>query len=299
MPELPEVETIRRGLEPQLVGERVAEVEIGDRKVFQFDAGRLFEELPGRTFLSASRRGKFLIFELTGGWLVVHLGMTGQLTIRRPDRNDGRFHRHPATGLQRSAQHAPDRHTHLIVYFESGKALQYRDIRKFGKIHWRGLEGVQDLLARLGPEPFGEAYTEETFVAALKGRKLRVKSLLLNQQFVAGIGNIYADEALFESGIHPLRTVRSLRRYEKLALFEAIPKVLEKGIEYGGTTLRDYLDSDGQEGSNQDELNVYGRTDRSCRRCGETISKIVVSQRGTHFCPKCQPRRGRKRATGG
>jgi formamidopyrimidine-DNA glycosylase len=299
MPELPEVETIRRGLEPTAVGQTVVDVTAEECKIFKVNPAQLLENLPGQRINELDRRGKFLIVYLDRHYLLFHFGMTGQLTFRHPDRPDSEgFHRHPVTGLQRTFQHAPDRHTHLQIHLEGGGALLFRDIRKFGKVFLfeKGKNVLRDFFRRLGLEPFSSSYNLPAFLEGFQNRKLRIKSLLLDQRFVAGIGNIYADEALFQAGIHPARTVRSLRLWEKESLFEAISQVLKEGIEHGGTSLRDYVQSDGEMGSHQENLRVYGQAGEPCYRCETRIQKIVMSQRGTHFCSTCQPRSGHRRA---
>ena len=298
MPELPEVETIRRGLEPYAVGQTVVDVTAADCKVFKVQPARLLEDLPGQRIHELDRRGKFLIAGLDRHYLLFHFGMTGQLTFRHPDRPDSEgFHRHPVTGLQRTLQHAPDRHTHLQIHLEEGGTLLFRDIRKFGKVFLfeKGKNVLPEFFGGLGLEPFTSSYNLPAFLEGFRNRKLRIKSLLLDQRFVAGIGNIYADEALFQAGVHPARTVRSLRRWEKESLFEAIPAVLQEGIEHGGTSLRDYVQSDGERGSHQENLKVYGQKGEPCYQCETAIQKIVMSQRGTHFCSTCQPRSGGSR----
>lgn len=293
MPELPEVETIRRGLLPKIKGQRIEAIAADGSKVFQMASQVVGQQLPGQTIRDLQRRAKYLIFELDRHRLVVHLGMTGQLTLRNPRAKDAdRFLRHPGTGLQRARQHAPDQHTHLQIHLEDGKSVLFRDVRKFGKIYLfeNAEEGITTLFSRLGPEPFSEGYTLKQFLEKMGTRKLPVKSLLLDQRFVAGVGNIYADEALFEAGVHPARRVRYLRKYEKVRLFEAVPLVLRKGIQSGGTTISDFIDSDGATGGFQEELNVYGREGQRCYRCDSLILKTKVAQRGTHFCPVCQKR---------
>ncbi|MFQ5928116.1 MAG: bifunctional DNA-formamidopyrimidine glycosylase/DNA-(apurinic or apyrimidinic site) lyase [Acidobacteriota bacterium] len=294
MPELPEVETIRRGLEPYVIGHPVHDVLVGDPKILQLEAHRLRDKIRGQSIRSLGRRGKFLIFELDGHYLIFHFGMTGQLTFRDPGRSDAnRFTRHRVTGLERARQHVPDRHTHLQIHFEQGGAILFRDIRKFGKVFLieKGKHRLSVFFSGLGLEPFTPDYNIQAFLERFRNRKLRLKSLLLDQRFVAGIGNIYADEALFEAGLQPARTVPSLRRFEKVKLFEAIPLVLKRGIDYGGTSFRDYVNSNGEPGTHQEKLMVYGRQGEPCYRCETIIEKIVISQRGTHFCPTCQPRR--------
>lgn len=301
MPELPEVETIRRGLADPLRGARITAVHLTPARVFQIDPSRFARRVRGQCVKELSRRGKFLVLELERDWCIFHLGMTGQLTLREPGRPDSKhFLRHPVTGLQRARQHAPDRHTHLELCFQDGRVLMFRDVRKFGRVFLlpKQDEALSRFFQKLGLEPFGKDYRLERFLEGMKPRRLAIKSLLLNQGFVAGIGNIYADEALFESGIHPARRVHHLRRFEKERLFHAIPQVLERGIRYGGTSLRDYIQSDGALGNHQEELRVYGRAGQPCLVCGTSIQRMVLSQRATHYCPSCQPRRPRSRRKG-
>ncbi|MEE2822840.1 MAG: bifunctional DNA-formamidopyrimidine glycosylase/DNA-(apurinic or apyrimidinic site) lyase [Acidobacteriota bacterium] len=294
MPELPEVETIRKGLEPHVVGQIITNVTAADCRIFKVHP-RLLESLSGQRIHGLNRRGKFLITKLDRHYLVFHFGMTGQLTFRHPNRSDSEiFNRHPVTGLQRILQHAPDQHTHLQIHLKGGGALLFRDIRKFGKVFLieKQKHILQDFFCRLGLEPFTSSYNFRAFLEGFHKRKLRIKSLLLDQHFVAGIGNIYADEALFQAKIHPARTVQSLRLWEKEALFKSIPMVLSEGIDHGGTTLRDYVQSTGETGSHQENLKVYGQKGKPCYQCKTIIKKIMMSQRGTHFCPTCQPRSG-------
>ena len=294
MPELPEVEVIRRGLQERLLGAIVHEVELQPCRIFQMERPRRsLALLESQEIRQIGRRGKYLIWKLDQHRLVVHLGMTGQFTVRNPEAADSpRFLRHPTTGLQRIRQHAPDRHTHLQLHLRDGRSVLYRDIRKFGRVYLFGKNdsGLETLFSGLGFEPLSADYRWEPFAAALKNRRANVKALLLNQRFVAGIGNIYADEILFQARVHPLRRVNSLRLFEKSRLFETIVEVLKRGIRFGGTTLRDYVSSDGQQGSHQHELKVYGRQGQPCLRCRSVLKKIVVAQRGTHFCPRCQHR---------
>lgn len=292
MPELPEVETIRRGLESAVLGARIEDVVQKPCRVFRCTSEELFG-IRGQHLQRLLRRGKYLIAELENSYVVFHLGMTGQLTVRDPAREDAsRFIRHETTGLQRAHQHAPDRHTHLEILLGDGREILYRDIRMFGKIHVlaRNAGVLESFLGHLGLEPFSSEYTLEAFLEKFRNRKVRVKPFLLDQSVVAGVGNIYADEALFLAGIHPMRPVRGLRKYEKVRLFETILKTLEAGIQFGGTSMSDFVNSEGRQGSNQEKLNVYARDGQPCTICATPIQKIVVSQRGTHFCPGCQPR---------
>ena len=271
MPELPEVETIRLGLMGQIEGVKIVDVESHPCRVFQVERDCLNQVLLGAKIRGIDRLGKFLIFRLSEHNLVIHLGMTGQLTLRDPSRCDSpQFFRHPTTGLQRVRQHPPDQHTHLQIHFEDGRSLFYRDMRTFGKIYLLTHEEVRRdvFFSRVGMEPFSKEYSLAVFLGNCRGRKVRVKSLLLDQSFVAGVGNIYADEALFVSGIHPCRRVNRIRIFEREWLFQSVKKVLEKAIRFGGTTLRDYIDSDGRQGTHQEELRVYGREGSPCLVCG-------------------------------
>lgn len=301
MPELPEVETIRRGLDQRVRGRVITKTHLGEHRGFQFSFPRFISTVNGQTIEGFSRRGKYLVFELDRSYCVFHLGMTGQLTVRNPGLEDVPFQRNPVTGLQRSRQHPVDKHTYLQFQLDSGESILFRDIRKFGKVRLlpRDKVALERFFGHLGLEPFTSAYELGTFVKRMRGRKTKIKTLLLDQSFVAGLGNIYADEVLFESGIYPERRVEGLRVYEMKALFETIPRVLKEGIRFGGTSFRDFVNSEGALGEHQQKLNVYGRGGEPCRRCASVLKKIVVSQRGTHFCPFCQPRRGRRRGRAG
>jgi formamidopyrimidine-DNA glycosylase len=293
MPELPEVETIRRGLVERIRNQVIAGVKIRLKKMMLHpEARRWSTALRGQRILDLRRRGKYLIFDTDQYVMLVHLGMTGQLTYwdqRR--RDDAKFQIHPLTGLQRARQHAPDKHTHVRIELEDGNAIYYRDIRQFGKwrLYRRNEFEHSGFFDRLGLEPFGPDYRLKNFLSRFEGRKLRIKSLLLDQRFVAGVGNIYADEALFQAGLHPERPASGLSEAEKEELFRAIPKVLRRGLQNGGTTVQDFINAEGESGGNQAYLRVYGRVGEKCRHCRSAIVRIVVNQRSSHFCPHCQP----------
>ncbi len=292
MPELPEVETIRIGLAGTVLGKTISKVKIRNRRiVVRPQPGRWSQALKAQTIRRVSRRGKFLVFTTDRYQLLVHLGMTGQLTYwDKTEINDQRFFVHPLTGLQKAQQHAVDKHTHLSLYFTDGNAMHYRDIRQFGKWRLYLLEDFKEAKEywSLGIEPLTPHYSWTRFLGGLKGRKSRIKSLLLNQHFLAGLGNIYVDEALFEAGLHPLRRCDSLTEEEKRKLFRAVPRVLKRGLKYGGTSFQNYLNASGEAGSNQEHLRVYGRSGEPCRRCRNPVSRTIVSQRSSHFCPQCQ-----------
>jgi len=289
MPELPEVETVRRTLLPYLPGRRITKVEIRDPKVIVMPTPDRYPPLlEGQRFEALERIGKQLIFRLERHALLVHLGMTGQLTYRTPERDDEPFTRAPVTGLQRTLQHPVDKHTHITLELDDGTAVHYRDIRKFGK--WRLVElwELPDELRGLGPDPLTEKYTWDEFYSALKATRRAVKAVLLDQGVLAGVGNIYADEALFLAGLRPERTAQKLSKSAARKLFEAVPEVLKKGLANRGTSFSDYRDAEGNKGSNQDELWAYGRYGLPCLKCGTALRRSDVAQRTSSWCPKCQ-----------
>jgi formamidopyrimidine-DNA glycosylase len=291
MPELPEVETIRRALVKPLEGRRIASAELRlPRLLLGFPASDFAAKLKGQTIRRVIRRGKYLILELSKDSLIVHLGMTGQLTSAERDAEENPHFLRTVTGLQKpQGAHPVDKHTHLVLHLAREGRLMFRDPRTFGKLllvpgkSWP----EHPRLRKLGPEPLEMKVAEvaKTFPT----QSIRpIKALLLDQEFLAGVGNIYADEALFLAGIHPRRKAKSLKPAERLKLLEAVKTVLRKGIKYQGTTFSDYRKPDGGKGDNYERLMVYGRGGRPCRVCGEMLRKTVVAQRGTVFCPNCQ-----------
>lgn len=260
MPELPEVETVVRSLAPHLIGRRIVEASFTSRLVTPGNRRKLAARVAGRTIVKLERRGKFILITLDEGTLVVHLGMTGKLLL----------------------DSAVVQHTYGIFALDQG-VLHYEDPRQFGRIEWNPKR-----IAKLGPEPL-EIGVEE-FSQRLHARKSRVKALLLNQQFLAGVGNIYADEALFAAGIHPLAIASRLSAARAARLHQAIREVLTLAIEHRGSSISDYVDAAGERGNFQLLHNVYGREGEPCLKCGAPIRKIVAGGRGTHFCPNCQKR---------
>ena len=258
MPELPEVETVVRSLAPHLVGRRILEARFTSRFVTPGDRKKLASRIAGRMILKVERRGKFILFRLDEGMLVVHLGMTGKLLLDDSETE----------------------HTYGFFGLDEG-VLRYEDPRQFGRIEWNPKR-----IAKLGPEPL-EIGLEE-FSKRLRSRKARVKPLLLDQSFLAGVGNIYADEALFAAGIHPLATASRLSVARAARLHQAIREVLTLAIEHRGSSISDYVDAAGERGNFQVLHNVYGREGEPCMRCGAAIKKIVAGGRGTHFCQTCQ-----------
>ncbi len=292
MPELPEVETVRRGLERTIVGKRVASVEIRVPKIFADSQERIDALLVGATVEAVERRAKVILVRLsTKTTLAIHLKMTGQLVVQTPERTKamgtGFIAGHPEKAYE---QPLPHKHTHVIVTFEDGTVLYFNDLRKFG---WFRLyeDGVVERLfedSKLGPEPFSETFTTEYFSAALRKRQIPIKTALLDQKVVAGVGNIYADEALFEARVSPFRKASSLKNAEISRLHAAVKHVLDLGIEYGGTTFNSYVNAEGTAGKMRDYLKVYGREGQPCRGCTGTVVRTKIGQRSAHYCPSCQ-----------
>jgi formamidopyrimidine-DNA glycosylase len=271
MPELPEVETVAADLRPQLVGGVfVAAHILWPRTLAEPDADLLSARIGGRKVIDIGRRGKYLLMRLDSGpTLIIHLRMTGQLAVVTEDNP-----------LLRGP------HLRAVFDLADGRRLTFTDARKFGRI-WL-VDEIEQVVGKLGPEPLGWTFTAETLSVQLSGRRTAIKALLLDQSIVAGVGNIYADEALFLAGIHPLRPASSLTRDEVARLCDAIRAVLHESIEARGTLLRDYRTPYGQDGAFQNRLRVYQQTGQPCTRCGAPIERIRVTQRGTHFCPRCQ-----------
>lgn len=291
MPELPEVESVRLSLLPHLPGQVVASVEVRHPRVLVYPQPEAFErQLLGERFEQLERRGKLLIFRLQRHVLMVHLGMTGQLTCRHPNRADRPFQRHPVTGLQRTLQHPVDAHTHISLWLENGSALHYRDIRKFGKWRLYRLEesAWQEQLQRLGEDPLSASWDDELFIRQVRQSQRPIKAILLDQKVASGVGNIYADEALFLAGIRPQARGHRLSRARLQRLSQAIPQVLRQGLANGGTSFSDYVNADGQAGQNQEKLWVYGRYGQACLRCQGVLEKAVVAQRTSTWCRHCQ-----------
>jgi len=278
MPELPEVETVVRGLRKRLLRRRFLEVEVC-REVCLRGSGRaLAEWLPKKKILAVERRGKNVILSLSGGGaLFIHLGMSGKLRVL--------------------ARNAPrEKHTHLVFSFQSqGDQLRFIDPRRFGRVFWEGgKKGEWISLSHLGPEPLEISPSE--FVSRGRSRRREIKSLLLDQHFLAGVGNIYADESLHRAGIHPRSKTDSLSAKTLSRLHRAVQEVLNEAIRARGTSVRSYVDSSGAAGGFQHELRVYGREGEPCRTCGRTIVREIVGGRSSFYCPRCQRGPSRKRS---
>lgn len=271
MPELPEVETTLRGIESHLVGRTVSRIDIRQPKLRWPITSSLVEEMSGLTVTHLTRRGKYIGIHTSKGTLIIHLGMSGSLYFVPPET-------------------PPLFHDHVDFCFSGeGDWLRYTDPRRFGAILWTTEDWLEhDLLSHLGPEPLSEAFHVDYLYAKSKGRKLAIKSFIMDSKMVVGVGNIYANEALFMAGIRPTRMAGNISkaRYEKLV--ECIKTVLAAAIKQGGTTLKDFVGGDGKPGYFKQELAVYGRADQECRLCGAILQEIRQGQRSTVYCPKCQ-----------
>jgi len=294
MPELPEVETVRRGLQTRLPGEIVASVEVRHSSILEECEPGDLRELSGFGFAKVERRAKYLLLRMESGavsrTLVVHLGMTGQLTWKAVDQEVVDKFRRLVSGYRKSTgPHSVDAHTHLVITTRSGGMLLFRDPRRFGRILLLdGPDGNCPRLARLGPDAWRlDAEAMADIFRARSGRRC-AKAVLLDQSVVAGIGNIYADEACFLAGIRPDKPLARLSRPRLLRLARSVDAVLEKGVANAGTSFRDFVGSDGEEGSNQEDLAVYGRAGLSCLVCGRILRTDTLAQRTTVWCPECQ-----------
>jgi formamidopyrimidine-DNA glycosylase len=275
MPELPEVETVAQGLKRRALGRLVAAVEIRHPAVIVGSPEEFVSTLEGRTLVNVARQGKALALELSkdgfpSRYLLVRLGMTGQFTI---------------------APHAApyESHTHVLLALDDGREeLRFRDVRRFGRLRSCTREELEAVLGALGPD--AQRISEAQFRAAMRGRRGAIKSWLMNQNLLAGLGNIYADEALFAARLHPLAQPGRVSPGKAHRLYQAVRKVLDRAVQLGGTTFNDYLDAEGRPGEFLKKLRVYQRTGKLCRRCGHTIRRLVIAGRSSHFCPRCQAR---------
>lgn len=270
MPELPEVETTRRGLAPFVVNQRITDAVVRNHALRLPIPRRLPRSLIGETIVSLGRRGKYLLFVCRPGTLILHLGMSGRLWL-----------------VERGTP--PEPHDHFDLVLENGAVVRLRDPRRFGLVVWeRGDPLHHALLASIGPEPFEPAFNAEWLYKVTRNRNAAIKQVLMNAHVVAGVGNIYANEALFRAGIHPRQPAYRLGRARCGLLVEKVRETLSDAIEARGSSLRDYVGSDGMAGSFQSQFMVYDRAREPCRGCGTPVRMIRQGQRSTFYCPRCQ-----------
>jgi len=269
MPELPEVETTLRGIEPHLKDQRIARVIVREPRL-RWPVPAEVSKAEGQQFVSLARRGKYLLLKLQQGGLIIHLGMSGSLRIL-------------------SQPLAPEKHDHVDIELENGVCLRFNDPRRFGAFLWvEGQMESHELLCKLGPEPLSPEFTADHLYKCSRDRRVAVKNFIMNGHIVVGVGNIYASEALFMAGIHPQRAAGRVSRQRYEGLQSAICDVLGRAIRQGGTTLRDFVNSEGAPGYFAQELLVYDRAGKDCFQCGTAIRQKVIGQRSSYYCPACQ-----------
>lgn len=273
MPELPEVETVCRGLAQHIIGRTITKVIVRSDSVIHnedMDMKAFQRRLTGCVICGIERRGKYILWRLSEGWLVCHLRMTGKLLVRPIDT-------------------LPGKHDHVVFYLDNGEAIFYEDVRRFGGFIVADKDPrKRGVLSKLGPEPLTEDFGTKYFFESTRKRKRPIKTHLLDQTIVAGIGNIYADEILYSAGVRPRKSAMRVTRAEAEAIVSATKRILTAAIVAGGSTIRDYVDSDNRKGNFQQSHQVYGRAGAPCNRCGTTLKHITVGGRSSVYCPTCQ-----------
>ncbi len=268
MPELPEVEVSRLGISPWLMNQTISKIIVRDKRLRWPVPDDIFKA-EGCEIRNIRRRAKYLLIDTGNGEIVLHLGMSGKLRVI-------------------DATHPPVKHDHIDIVLESGKCLRFNDPRRFGACLWQPTGEMHKLLLKLGPEPLTDDFDAQRLVELAKGKKSPVKTFIMDNDVVVGVGNIYANEALFMSGIDPRRAAGRVSAKRYVLLTAAIKEVLAKAIEQGGTTLKDFAQSDGNPGYFAQHLSVYGRAGKECEVCGSEIKSVVIGQRNTFYCPECQ-----------
>lgn len=271
MPELPEVETTLRGIVPHIQNKKITQTFVRQAQLRWFIDPKLPEILHGQNAQNGTRRAKYLLIQFDTGVLIIHLGMSGSLRIWRNNAPE------------------PTKHDHVDFVFDDGTVLRYHDPRRFGAILWfYGMAEHHDLLKNLGVEPLSDDFTAQYLWTKCQGKNRAIKSIIMDNAIVVGIGNIYANESLFQAAILPNRQAHSLNLADCQNLVASIKRILQRAIETGGSTLRDFVDSEGKSGYFQQEYQVYGRAGLNCLRCDALIEKSVLGQRGTFYCSHCQ-----------
>jgi len=277
MPELPEVETIKTQLEKLIVGKKIEKVDVSLPRMVKLPLDKFRKTVVGSEIKSVKRRAKILIFELSNGWsILIHLKLSGRLIFRRKGE---------ALGGE------DIKWNHLIYYFSDGSRLFHNDLRQFGYVKLIETDKLADFFKKekLGPEPLEKDFNFNDFLAILKRKpKAKIKQFLMDQQNIAGIGNIYSDEILFFAGVHPLRRIKDLEPSEIKKIFEYTKKILTEALKFHGSTVDLYLDASGQKGKYVPRLKVYGREGEKCKKCGGTVQRLKIGGRSAHFCPQCQ-----------
>ncbi len=264
MPELPEVETVRRELQSMIIAKEVSSVQPVWMKTFQ---NQCHQTLRGQIVKTVARLGKYIVLELSETALIIHLRMTGQL-------------------IYRNQPHPEHDYIRAIVHFADGSALYFKDIRKFGRIYH--VCHPEDILYKVGPDALGEEWSLTTFRNVLNKSSMNIKAFLLSQRYISGLGNIYTDESLYRAGIHPKEAASRITAEKAETLYEAIRFILNRAVKYMGSTISDYRDLNGDSGQNQKFFEVYKREGQPCRRCGSIIIKNIIASRSTRICPGCQ-----------
>lgn len=271
MPELPEVETTRRGIEPHITHQRITAMDIRQPKLRWPIPQTLAEQIHGAVINKVQRRGKYLLVEFDMGTMLIHLGMSGSLRI-----------------LELEQAHVIGKHDHVDWILNNEKVLRFTDPRRFGAVLWQPKGSVHELLASLGPEPLSDAFTADYLYQRCEGKRSAIKTVIMDSHIVVGVGNIYANEALFMAGIDPRRAAGKISKERIARLVDAIRLVLGFAIEQGGTTLKDFVGGDGKPGYFRQELRVYGRAGLPCTSCQTELKEVRLGQRSTVFCPHCQ-----------
>lgn len=269
MPELPEVETSCRGIEPHCINQRITRIEVRQPKLRWPVDPQLSSTLANQEIIAVDRRGKYILMQVGGVTLMIHLGMSGSLRVLNQDKVAGK-------------------HDHIDVHLSNGKIIRYNDPRRFGSFILNREGADHPLLANLGVEPLGEMFTSDYLYSIGRQRKVPIKSLIMNSQVVVGVGNIYSQESLFHAGIHPRRPANKIAKSRMVNLVGAIKKILEEAIKAGGSSLKDFTSAEGKPGYFQHTHQVYGRGGEPCRICLSALKQSIIGQRTTVYCGHCQ-----------